>query len=49
VEGFHDIKYGVLAAQKAGLAAQQNLSCFSLDALKHSSKYKGLKENCRKK
>jgi DNA polymerase (family 10) len=32
VEGFHDIKYGVLAAQKAGLAAQQNLSCFSLDA-----------------
>ncbi len=31
-EGFNDIKYGVLAAQKAGVTAKQNLSCFSLAA-----------------
>jgi len=30
VDGFHDIKYGVLAAQKAGLTSAKNLSSFSL-------------------
>lgn len=30
LEGFNDIKYGVLAAQKGGLTMQQNLSSFSL-------------------
>ncbi len=31
IEGFKDIKYGVLAAQKAGLTKEQNLSSFSLE------------------
>lgn len=31
-EGFDDIKYGVLAAQKAGLTKEMNLSSFSLPA-----------------
>ncbi|HEY1871444.1 MAG TPA: DNA polymerase/3'-5' exonuclease PolX, partial [Chitinophagaceae bacterium] len=30
VNGFNDIKYGVLAAQKAGVTATQNLSSYSL-------------------
>jgi DNA polymerase (family 10) len=30
LEGFNDIKYGVLAAQKAGLTKEHNLSSFSL-------------------
>ncbi|HEX6846055.1 MAG TPA: helix-hairpin-helix domain-containing protein [Chitinophagaceae bacterium] len=30
LEGYNDIRYGVLAAQKAGLAKEQNLSSFSL-------------------
>lgn len=30
IDGFADCKYGVLAAQKAGLTAKQNLSSFSL-------------------
>lgn len=30
IEGFEDVKYGVLVAQKAGLTALQNLSSFSL-------------------
>ena len=29
LEGFDDIKYGVLAAQKGGLTKEQNLSSFS--------------------
>lgn len=32
VEGFNDIRYGVLAAQKAGMTVNQNLSSFSLQA-----------------
>jgi DNA polymerase (family X) len=32
VEGFRDVKYGVLAAQKGGLTAEYNLSSLSLDA-----------------
>lgn len=32
VEGFGDVKYGVLAAQKGGLTAECNLSSLSLDA-----------------
>jgi DNA polymerase (family 10) len=30
-EGYNDIRYGVLAAQKAGLTKEQNLSSFSLE------------------
>ena len=30
LEGYEDVKYGVLAAQKAGLTAAQNLSSFTL-------------------
>jgi DNA polymerase (family 10) len=30
IEGYNDIKYGVLAAQKGGLTKEQNLSSFSL-------------------
>ena len=30
IEGFHDCKYGVLVAQKAGLTKYQNLSSYSL-------------------
>jgi DNA polymerase (family X) len=33
IEGFDDCKYGVLAAQKGGLTARQNLSSFSLKEL----------------
>ncbi|BAV04707.1 DNA polymerase (family 10) [Filimonas lacunae] len=32
VDGYHDVAYGVLAAQKAGVTKQQNLSSFSLEA-----------------
>ena len=31
VKGFNDVKYGVLAAQKAGIIPSQNLSSFSLE------------------
>jgi len=30
IDGFHDVKYGVLAAQKGGLTKNKNLSSFSL-------------------
>jgi DNA polymerase (family 10) len=30
LEGFDDLKYGVLAAQKGGLTSEQNLSSFNL-------------------
>ena len=30
IEGFADVRYGVLVAQKAGLTAKNNLSSFSL-------------------
>lgn len=33
-EGFNDCRYGVLAAQKAGLTREQNLSSFSLEAFR---------------
>lgn len=33
-EGFHDIAYGVLSAQKAGVTKQNNLSSFSLEQFK---------------
>lgn len=35
LEGFDDIRYGVLAAQKGGLTAAQNLSSFSLQEFEH--------------
>jgi DNA polymerase (family X) len=31
IEGYHDTRYGVLAAQKAGLTAAGNLSSFTLE------------------
>ncbi|MFN5375577.1 MAG: helix-hairpin-helix domain-containing protein [Chitinophagaceae bacterium] len=31
VDGYHDVKYGVLAAQKGGLKKENNLSSFSLN------------------
>jgi len=31
LDGYNDIRYGVLAAQKAGLSKEQNLSSFSLE------------------
>jgi DNA polymerase (family 10) len=34
VEGYNDIRYGVLAAQKAGLKAERNLSSFGLEAFR---------------
>ncbi len=34
IAGYHDIHYGVLAAQKGGLRAEQNLSSFSLEQMK---------------
>jgi DNA polymerase (family 10) len=30
IEGFNDVKYGVLVAQKGGLSKEKNLSSFSL-------------------
>ena len=33
LEGYNDIKYGVLAAQKGGLTKEKNLSSFSLPAI----------------
>lgn len=33
--GFHDVTYGVLSAQKAGVTKQNNLSSFSLDEFKN--------------
>lgn len=34
IGGYNDIRYGVLAAQKAGLTAAQNLSSYSLEAFR---------------
>ncbi len=45
-EEFHNIKYGVLVAQKGGLPAQRNVSSYSLkefeEFLAHTKKSKGL-------
>ncbi|MDP4128669.1 MAG: PHP domain-containing protein, partial [Bacteroidota bacterium] len=35
VNGYHDIHYGVLAGQKGGLRAEQNLSSYSLEEMKN--------------
>jgi DNA polymerase (family 10) len=46
LSGFHDTYYGVLAARKAMLTKEQNLSSFTLDAfekyLKHRRSLKGI-------
>jgi DNA polymerase (family 10) len=34
IEGYNDIRYGVLAAQKAGLKPERNLSSFGLEAFR---------------
>ena len=36
LEGFNDIKYGVLAAQKGGLTKEKNLSSFGLNEFEDS-------------
>ena len=36
IAGFDDTRYGVLAAQKAGVTRRNNLSSYSLDSLKNS-------------
>jgi DNA polymerase (family 10) len=44
IEGFNDVKYGVLAAQKGGLPKEQNLSSFSLQQFEnYLQKIKNLK------
>ncbi|MGI8950956.1 MAG: helix-hairpin-helix domain-containing protein [Chitinophagaceae bacterium] len=45
VYGFDDIKFGVLAAQKAGLTKEQNLSSFSLQAFENFITVQQLKRN----
>ncbi|MFT4152594.1 helix-hairpin-helix domain-containing protein [Parafilimonas sp.] len=45
VNAFQHTKYGVLAAQKAGIAAAQNLSSFSLDAFELFLKTQQAKRN----
>ena len=44
LEGFNDVKYGVLAAQKGGLTKEKNLSSFALkefeEWLKKNKKYR---------
>lgn len=46
LEGFNDVRYGVLAAQKGGLSKEQNLSSFSLkqfeEYLERIKKLKGI-------
>jgi len=46
IEGYNDIRYGVLAAQKAGLTAERNLSSFGLEGfreyLQERKKAKGI-------
>jgi DNA polymerase (family 10) len=46
IEGFEDVKYGVLAAQKGGLTKEQNLSSYSLkefeDYLEKRKKLRGI-------
>ena len=46
LDGFDDVKYGVMTAQKAGLSKEQNLSSFSLkqfeEWLKKNRKIKGI-------
>jgi DNA polymerase (family 10) len=42
VEGFHDVRYGVISAQKGGLTSRYNLSSFSLAELEeYVAKKKG--------
>jgi DNA polymerase (family 10) len=46
IEGFNDVKYGVLAAQKAGLTKEKNLSSFSLQEFEvYLEKVKSLKKH----
>src|SRR6266487_2322975 len=45
ISGFNDVKYGVFAAQKAGLAKEQNLTSFSLQQFEeYLEKIRKLKE-----
>ena len=45
VKGFNDIKYGVLAAQKAGVTSAQNLSSYSLQEFEDFLKIQQAKRN----
>ena len=45
ISGFNDIKYGVLAAQKAGVTSAQNLSSYSLQQFEDFLKVQHTKRN----
>lgn len=45
IDGYDDCKYGVLAAQKAGLSKKQNLSSFNLTQFEQFVKQQQLKRN----
>jgi len=45
IDGFSDVKYGVLVAQKALLPASQNLSSFSLPQMQHFIQQQHTKRN----
>jgi DNA polymerase (family 10) len=45
IEGFEDVRYGVLVAQKAGLTAAQNLSSFSLTEMIEFVEFQQSKRN----
>ena len=45
IAGYHDVHYGVLAAQKAGVTAAQNLSSFSLQQMMEFVSKKNAKFN----
>lgn len=45
IDEFHNIKYGVLVAQKGGLTKQQNLSSFSLKELEEFLQKRKIKRN----
>ncbi len=40
LDGFNDVKYGVLAGQKGGLTRRQNLSSYNLEAFENFLKQK---------
>lgn len=43
IEGFNDTRYGVLAAQKAGVTRRNNLTCFNLEEFEEFLKKQHLK------
>ena len=45
VDGFEDIRFGVISAQKGGLTASQNLSSFSRNELEEYLAKQAVKRN----